>query len=181
MDIIGITLDGVLKEYVTIKALKVSKWIDHRNLPSYTDNSSLEQSDPSLDVIFRLTIEHKYGEGGFRKLKDLYIYFREEDLENIIIEPDVITKERKRLQKSQSGRSKERKLEERISPLEGYVPPILTERLIKEDDGKRKRIRVILRDYEINEEITKRNILFSLRFKKSIILFDDVRPVTEKS
>jgi hypothetical protein len=157
VNIVGITFNKELKEYVAVKAIKISKWIDLK--------------DFSLDVIFRLTIEHKYRENKFTKIKELYVYFQKEDLENITIELDIIKLERKRLEESQSEKSKEHELEEKISPLKGYIYPILTKGVIVEDDGGKKRIKIALEDYTITEWTKKRNILFSLRFKKSIISF----------
>ncbi|KYK36963.1 MAG: hypothetical protein AYK19_07960 [Theionarchaea archaeon DG-70-1] len=72
MNIVGTTFNGELKEYIAIKAVKISKWID--------------TIDFSLDVIFRLAIEHKHINSEFKKVKKLYVYFRKEDLENITID-----------------------------------------------------------------------------------------------
>ena len=167
MDIVGITLDGELKGYVTIKSLKINKWIDPK--------------DMSLDVIFRLTIEHKYKEEGFKKLEQLYVYFREKDLEDIIIEPQIIEMERKRLKKSLNDKSEERKLQEKISPLEGYTYPILTRKVVKEDDGEKKRIKVKFEDYEVSEKTKKRIIMFPLRFKRSIVSSDSIEHITSET
>lgn len=167
MDIVGVTFDGEIEGYVAVKAFKISKWID--------------PDDLSLDVIFRLTIEHQYRKDGFRKARDLYVYFQKEDLENISVDSNSIKQEREILEKSQSDKSKERKLEERISPLEGYIYPILTKVVMIEDDGERKRIRVSFEDYSITEKTKKRNILLPLRFKKSIISFNNAKPMTQKT
>ena len=167
MDFVGITFDGKMKDYVTVKAIKISKWIDPNNF--------------SLDTIFRLTVEHKYGKDGFKEIKELYVYFKKEDFVNVTIDRDAMKKERKRLEKSQKlEKSKEHKLEERISPLEGYVHPILTKKAIIERKKEKKRIRIVLDDYTITEETRKRNIFFSLRFKKSIVSFNN-KTIIEKT
>jgi len=167
MDVVGITFDGELKDHIVIRSLKINKWIDPDNL--------------SLDVIFRLTVEHKYGEDGFKKIRQLYVYFREKDLKSIVIEPHIVEMERKRLEKSLTERSEERKLQEKISPLEGYIYPILTRKVIKEDDGEKKRIKVVFRDYDITEKTKKRFILFPLRFKKSIVISDKVELIMSEN
>jgi len=166
MDIVGIAFDGEMKGYITIAAIKISKWID--------------PNDYSLDIIFRLTIEHKYKDDRFRKIRKFYVYFTEEDLMKIIIDRNAIERERERLEKSLSERSKERKLEEGISPLEGYIYPILTREVIIEYDGERKRIRVDLSDYDLTEDTVKRNILFTLKFEKSVFSHDSILPETAK-
>ena len=162
MDIVGITFDEEMRGYMTVEAIKISKWID--------------TTDYSLDVIFRLTVEHKYKDDQFNRIRKFYVYFRDEDLEKIIIDRNEIERERERLEKSLSERSKERKLEEGISPLEGYIYPILTKDVIMEYDGERRRIRVDLSDYDLTEDTVKRNILFTLKFRKSIFSHDNIPP-----
>jgi hypothetical protein len=167
MDIVGLTFDEELKEYVIIEALKVSKWINPR--------------DFSLDVIFRLTIEHKYGKDGFRRVKELRVYFRKEDMENMAVDPEIIEKEKETIRKTELDRSRERELEEKISPLKGYIHPIITERVTIEDDGERKCIKVSLEDYKITHQTRKRNIFFSLKSDRGIVSFDDTKAITEKT
>jgi len=167
MDVVGITFEGEMKNYVAVKSLKINKWIDPHNL--------------SLDVIFRLTVEHKYGKDGFKKIKNLYVHFQEEDLENIDIRPDVIKLERERLEKSQSARSEERKLQEKISPLEGYIYPILTKKVITEDDGEKKRIKVIFENYSIDEKTKRRNIFIPIKFKKSIVYYGNIKEIKQET
>jgi hypothetical protein len=162
MDIIGITFDQEMKGYINVETVKISKWIDPEDL--------------SLDVVFRLTVEHKYKEDRFRKIRRFYVYFRDEDLKNVIIDRNVLKQERERLEKSLSEGTRERKLEEGISPLEGYIYPILTKNLIIEDNGEKKRTRIDLLDYNLTENTLKRNILFTLRFKESIFSYDSVKP-----
>lgn len=158
MNIVGITFDGELREYVIIEALKISKWIN--------------PADLSLDVIFRLTIGHIHGKDGFKRIRGLYVYFRKEDLDNAIIDLNIMKKEKEIIKKTRVDRSRERKLEEKISAIEGYIHPIITEKVIIEDDGEKKRIRVDLEDYEVTEGLRKRNVFFSLRFNNSIVSFD---------
>lgn len=157
MDIIGITFDGELQDYIKVKSIKVNKWISHEDL--------------SLDVTFRISVEHKYGEKGFKKIKKAYVYFSEEDFKDIKIEKKSLKKEREILKKSKSAESKERKVQEEISPMEGYVSPIITKRVIKEDDGEKRRIKIDFEDYNISENTKNRRIYFPLRFKKSIEFF----------
>jgi hypothetical protein len=157
MDIIGITFDGELQDYIKVKSIKVNKWINHEDL--------------SLDVTFRISVEHKYGEKGFKKIKKAYVYFSEEDFKDIKIEKKSLKKEREILKKSKSTESEERKVQEEISPMEGYVPPILTKRVIKEDDGEKRRIKIDFEDYNISENTKNRRIYFPLKFKKSIKFF----------
>jgi len=156
------TFDGEMEGYISVEAIKISKWID--------------PNDYSLDVVFRLTIKHKYKNDQFKKIGRFYVYFRNEDLEKLIIDRKAIERERERLQKSLSERSKERKLEEGISPLEGYIYPILTEDVIMEYDGERGRIRVDLSDYNLTEDTVRRNILFTLKFGESVFSYDSVLP-----
>ena len=80
------------------------------------------------------------------------------------------------MERSISERSRERKLEEGISPLERYIYPILTESIIIEDNGEKKRIRVDLLDYNLTEDTLKRNVLFTLKFEESIFPYDSVKP-----
>jgi hypothetical protein len=161
MDYVGLTFDNEMRECMTVETVKISKWINHDDL--------------SLDVVFRLTVRHNYKDGQFKKIKRLYAYFHDKDLENLIIDHQALALERERLEKSLS-KKKERKFEEDISPLEGYVYPILTKGIVREDDGQRKRIRVDLLDYDLSEDTTKRNILFTLKFRESIYSYDSVKP-----
>jgi hypothetical protein len=154
MDFIGITFDGELQDYVRVKSIKVNKWVSHKDL--------------SLDVTFRISIEHKYGEKGFKKIKKAYVYFLEEDFEDIIIDKKILEKEREILKKSKLAESEERKVQEKISPMEGYIPPILANRIVKEDDGEKKRIEVDFEKYDISENTRNRRIYFPLKFRKSI-------------
>jgi hypothetical protein len=167
MDIVGITFDEEMKGYLSVETVKISKWID--------------PTDLSLDVIFRFTIEHKYKDYNLKKLRKFYVYFRDEDFESIRIDRLTLRQKRKRLEKSLSERSRERKLEEGISPLEGYIYPILTENLVIEDNGENKRIRVDLLDYNLTEDTLKRNILFTLKFKESIFSYDSIKPEPPKA
>lgn len=162
MDIVGMTFDEEMKGHISVETVKISKWIDPKDL--------------SLDVIFRLTIKHKYKDDNTKKMKGFYVYFRDEDFENIKIDHKALKLEKERLEKSLSEKSKERKLEEGISPLEGYIFPILTKNTIKEDNGEKKRIRVELLDYNLTEDTLKRNILFTLKFEESIFSHDSVKP-----
>lgn len=155
-----------MKGYVTVEAIKISKWIDPR--------------DYSLDVVFRLTIEHKYRNDQFKKMGKFYVYFRDEDLEKLIIDRKAIEREKERLRRSLSERSRERRLEEGISPLEGYIYPILTEDVIMEYDGEKKRIRIDLPDYDLTEDTVRRNILFTLKFKESVFSYDSMPPERTK-
>lgn len=157
MNIIGITFDGELKDYIAIRTAKISKWIDPKDL--------------SLKVIFRLTVEHVYGEKGFKKLKGFYVYFGEEDLRNVILS-DIIM-----LGKKSRGRSlnEEHELQERISPLRGFIPQIPAIKVKMEKEGDRKRFKVDLEDYKITEETKKINIKFLLKFKRDIYVIDDSR------
>ena len=155
------TFDKEMRGYIGVEAIKISKWID--------------PEDNSLDVIFRLTVKHQYKDDQYRKIRKFYVYFRERDLENILIDHNTLERERERLKKSLSERSKERKLEEGISPLEGYIYPILTKKVIMEYDGERKRIRVDLSDYDLTEDTVRRNILLTLRFKESVYSYDSVK------
>ena len=167
MDIVGITFDGELKDYIVVRSIKVTKWIN--------------PDDLSLDVTFRITIEHKYGKDGFRKVKRLHAYFQKEDFRNISIEHHIMELQRKILEKSQSSKSKEHKLLEKVSPLEGYVRPILTREVVTEDDGEKKRIRVDLEDYNLTEKTKKWRIYFPLKFKKSIAFSRDAKSITQKT
>lgn len=166
MDVIGITFDRCMKGYITVRSMKISKWVDPKDL--------------SLDIIFRLTIEHKPRENEFKKLRGLHIYFRKKDLNNIIIEDEIIKFQKRKLKKSLSPKSKEHKLEERISPLGGYVYPIFVKKVEIEEKKYKKRIKVNLEDYDIAERNKRRNIIFSLRFNKSIATFNNIRQSTEK-
>ncbi len=154
MNIAGITFGKELMGYVTISALKISKWVDPQ--------------DNTLEIIFRLTVEHNYGEEGFKKIKELYVYFREEETESIIIDDNVIEQQRKRLRESEDVRTKEHKLQKEISPLEGYVHPIFTKEVRIETLGKRRRIKIFLEDYEIDESTKIRNIFFSIKYETNI-------------
>ncbi|MGD2246777.1 MAG: ATP-binding protein [Candidatus Methanofastidiosia archaeon] len=166
MDIIGITFDGEMEGYLIIKALKISKWIDPKDL--------------SLDVVFRITINHTYKDEKLKKIKKLYVYFLDKDLENIIIDKEAMKQEQKRLKNSLSEKGKQYEVEKGISPLEGYIYPILTKRIMILNDGYRKRLEVDLSDYEITEETMKRNILFPLKFSESIFSYDSVKPIPPK-
>jgi hypothetical protein len=161
MDFVGLTFDNEMREFMAVETVKISKWINCNDL--------------SLDVVFRLTVRHNYKDGQFKKIRRFYAYFHDRDFRNLIIDHSALALERKRLEKSLSEK-KDRKFEEDISPLEGYLHPILTEELVKEDNGQRKRIRIDLLDYDLSEDTTKRNILFPLKFKESIFSYDSVKP-----
>lgn len=158
MDIVGITFGEEMRGYVAINALKISKWFN--------------PNDRSLDVIFCLTIEHMYVKDEFKKVRELYVYFPKEDIENITVDRHIIEEERERLERSEEDKSKEHELQKKISPLKGYIHPILTDKVTIEDDGERKRVKVELYGYEVNEETKKRNIFFSLRSKRGIVSSD---------
>ncbi|MBU7038130.1 MAG: ATP-binding protein [Theionarchaea archaeon] len=159
MDIVGITFEGEAKEYININAMKISKWID--------PNFSADGRNPSLDVIFRLTVEHESGSGGFKKLREIHVYFRNKDFEDIIVD-DVPKKDES---KKNYNSSKNRRLEQEISPLEGLMPTIALKSVLK--DEEKKRITVILEDYRITNETKIQNIKFSLRSKSSIAFVDN--------
>jgi hypothetical protein len=145
MDIIGVTFNGEMKDYITIKTIKISKWIDPKDL--------------SMEVVFRLTIEHIFGQDGFKKLREFFIYFREEDLEEIILKEDTDEKN------GAHG------LEKKISPLREPIPWIHKEKV---EQDERKRIRVVLEDYDVTEETRKMNIKLLLKFKRNIDIFDNI-------
>ncbi|MGC1121046.1 MAG: ATP-binding protein [Candidatus Methanofastidiosia archaeon] len=168
MDIVGITFEGEAREYVSVNAMKISKWIDP---DSFTDDKN-----PSLDIIFRLTIEHKYGSEGFKKLGEVHIYLRNKDFEDIIIDNDILEKEESK-KSHNSGRNKD--LEQEISPLEGFIPTISLKGILK--DEEKRRITVILEDYRINKETNIRNIKFSLRSKSSISFIDNESSTKKKN
>ncbi|KYK36968.1 MAG: hypothetical protein AYK19_07985 [Theionarchaea archaeon DG-70-1] len=152
MDIVGIAFDGEMKGYISLKAIKISKWIN--------------PGDLSLDVVFRITIEHISGKNGFKKLKRFYMYFKEEDLDNIILKESVIKPEK----------SKEKELQEKISPLRGFIPRIPTRKVSIVKDRERKRIEVILEDYRVTEKTEKMNVKILLKFNKSVETIDDIEP-----
>ncbi|MBU7025458.1 MAG: ATP-binding protein [Theionarchaea archaeon] len=165
MDIVGITFDEEIKEYIAIKTIKISKWINPRDL--------------SLEVVFRINTEHFYGKNGFKKLEKLYVYFKDKDLDNIDEEYLMkLGKEKK--EKILNDESREH-LEERISPLRGYIPRIPTKEVKMESDREKRRIKVIFEDYSIIEETKRMNIRFSLRFSKSIDIIENIKSTTEKS
>ncbi len=165
MNVIGITFDGEMKGYVVINDLKINEWLDPRDL--------------SLDIVFRVTIEHKYGKDGFKKVKELYVYFPKEDMENISTDRHITREVRERLEKE--VREREYELRRKISPLKGYIPPIITESVTFEVDGDRKRFNVQLLDYEFDEKTAERHIYFSLRCRKSIVPSDKTTSVKETS
>ena len=108
MDIVGFTFDGEMKEYVTIKAIKISKWIDPKDL--------------SMEAVFRLTIEHNLEKDGFKKLREFYVYFKREDLDNITIKKDVTDQMKEKKKETLNYKNRRKGLEERISPLGGSIP-----------------------------------------------------------
>lgn len=161
MDIIGITFDGEVKSYVILKTIKISKWVDPKN--------------HSMEAIFRLTIEHTRGESGFRKLRQFHMYFGDEDLHNIVL----LKREKKK--KNLNRKKEEQELQEKISPLRGIIRQIPIQKVGMENDRERKRITVVLEDYDIPEETKKMNIKVLMKFKKSIDVLGDIESETKNS
>lgn len=163
MDIVGVTFNGEMKSYIAIKTLKVSKWIDPQ--------------DSSLEAIFRLTIEHKRRENRLRKLKELYMYLKNEDLRDI--DEKYIEKSKK--EKRDISDNKKNEIRERISPLKGYNKEIPVKKVKLESHNRKKRIKIILDNYNIPKEDSKMNIKFRLKFKKSIDIAGNYRSTEEKT
>jgi hypothetical protein len=140
--------------------MKITEWINPQNY--YTT------------LIFQLNIEHLLGEDGFKRIKEFYIYFQQDDFSYIKIDPHLIEVERKILEKSTHKGTSERDLHDNVSPLSGYILPIFTDNAIIADNGYKKRIEVRLKDYEVNENIKKRKIYFPMIFKKSITFYEEI-------
>ena len=121
MDIVGLTIDGDMKDHVALRTIKISKWINPDNL--------------SLYVVFRLTIEHIKGKNEFRNLKELYVYFRKEDLDDID-EESITWLER---EEGSEGKIEERKLKQKISPLKKPTPRIPIKQVDITGNGEKKR------------------------------------------
>lgn len=150
MDILGITFDRELKEYIAVKSIKISKWIDHVDLSS--------------DIIFRLSIEHNYRKNEFRKLREFYIYFKKEDLDNIEIKENILGSDRNELRK-------------KISPLRELENHISMKRVEIERNKEKKRIKVVLDDYSISQQTKRQTIKLLLSFRKeSITILSTVEP-----
>lgn len=164
MDIVGIAFDGEMKGYVALKTIKISKWID--------------PDDHSMEVIFRITVEHIYENGETKKPRNLYVYFREEDFDNILSKESSLGLGKEDQEENLNER---RELEEKISPLRGYVPQIPIKNIEKDAIRERKRIKVTFGEYSITEDAKKMNIKFSLKFKKSIDIIKGIKSNSEET
>lgn len=164
MDIVGITFDEDIEGYVALRTIKISKWIDPKNL--------------SLQVIFRITVEHIYENGGFKKLGNLYIYFKERDSDIILLKESSMGLGK---EDQEENLNEKRELEEKISPLRGYIPQIPVKNIEKDATRERKRIKVTLGEYSITEEAKKMNIKFSLKFRKSIDIIEGIKSNSEET
>lgn len=166
MNIIGVTFGEELKDYINKCSIKITEWINPKNY--------------SMNVIFQLNIEHLFGEAGFKKIKEFYIYFQENEFSDIEIDPHLIELERKILERGTHKGTNERNLHDNISPLTGYILPIFTDNVIIADNGKKKRIEVRLRDYNVIENTKKRRIYFSLIIKKSITFYEEINLLSKE-
>lgn len=160
MNIVGLTFDRELEGYVSIKTLKISKWID--------------PEDFSLDIVLRLTIEHNLEKEEFKKLEEFYVYFKKEDLDSITIKKDAIDLGKVKKKRTLYDENKKKELEERISPLGGFIDQIKIESIDVEEKNDKKRIKVVLEDYDVTEETKKRNIKFLFKFgNRNINILND--------
>ena len=167
MNIVGLTFDRELKGYVSIKTFKVSKWID--------------TADFSLAVVLRLAIEHNLENDEFRKLKEFYVYFKEEDLDSITIKEDAIGLGKVKKKGILDNKNRRKELEERISPLGGFIDQIKIENIYLEEKNDKKRIKIVLEDYVVTEESKKRNIKFLFRLGKRSINILNENKYTERN
>ena len=130
-----------------------------------------------------MTIEHISGESGYRKLRQFHMYFRDEDLEkgNITLKDNILLWKKEEKKKNLNSGKEEQELQKRISPLRGIIPQIPTQKVSIENDRERKRITVVLEDYDIPEETKKMNIKVLMKFKKSIDVLGDIESKTKSS
>ena len=167
MDIVGFTFDGEMKEYVTIKAIKISKWIDPKDL--------------SMEAVFRLTIEHNLEKDGFKKLREFYVYFKREDLDNITIKKDVTDQMKEKKKETLNYKNRRKGLEERISPLGGFVDQLEISDIYLEEKKDKKRIKIVLENYDVTEKTKKIKIKFILKSKKeSIKILNNNKSIEKK-